>query len=204
MNGWEIVRHQVAIAGAVTNAQTGKVIAGARVRITDAPAPFKEEMAARAILFGTGWETLAERPDQAPTSPEGLFYFLDLPDGQYTLTASLPESGSRFGRAQVQAKVSRGGQGRIIMAQADLALPATTIRGQITGTANTPVPLARVQVRGSVEAVFSNGQGCYLLAGVEKGTRTVLVSAQGYRPAQKTVSLSEAGKEENLDFSLNP
>ena len=45
--------------------------------------------------------------------------------------------------------------------------------------------------------------GQYLLAGLETGARTVLVSAQGYQPASQTVSLSQAGVEQTLDFTLS-
>jgi len=53
--------------------------------------------------------------------------------------------------------------------------------------------LARVQVQGSGEQSFSDALGNYLLSGLEVGTRTVLVSAQGYKVNSQTVQLSRVG-----------
>jgi hypothetical protein len=67
---WQIVRHQVSIAGVVFDGATGQAIAGARVKIDDSPQ----------------W-TL--------TRPDGWFFFLDLPRGNYSLTASFSSPGNR-------------------------------------------------------------------------------------------------------------
>lgn len=175
---WEIVRHQVAIAGRVTDFQTGKAIAQAQVQIV-------------------------EGPDRTRTAADGHFHFLDLPDGQYTLIASLPGSGSRYGTAQAEATVSRDAEDNITMATADIALPPTTLKGQITDQATgNPVVMVQVQVQGSGERTFSDAQGRYILTGLEAGKRTVLVSARGYQPGSKTVLLSEPGTEQTLDFVL--
>lgn len=204
MAAWEEVRHQVAIAGRVTDAQTGRTIGSAQVRITAAPAEFTHWLATRAKQFGARWATMAERPDQARTAADGHFHFLDLPDGQYTLVGSLPGSGSRYDSVQVQVTVSWDA-GTITMAAGDLVLPPTTLNGQITDQAtNDPVAMAEVRVKGSVERAFSNGQGRYLLAGLEVGERTVLFSAQGYQPASQTALLSQAGTVRTLDFALVP
>ncbi|MGD9101251.1 MAG: carboxypeptidase regulatory-like domain-containing protein [Anaerolineae bacterium] len=206
MPTWETVRHQVAIAGRVSDAQTGKTIARARVEITAAPAEFTAWLAIRAKQHQEHWETMDERPDRTRTALDGHFHFLDLPDGSYTLTVSLPGSGSRYGTAQVVATVSRDAEENIVMAAADTTLPPTTVKGQITEQDSDPVILvamAEVRVKGSGERTFSDGQGQYLLAGLETGARTVLVSAQGYQPASQAVSLNQAGVEQTLNFALS-
>lgn len=177
----EQVRHQVAIVGRVTDAQTGGSIAGALVTITNAPSPQK---------------TL--------TAADGHFHFLDLPDGQYTLTTTLPGAGSCYGTAQVTVVVARDAQGNIKMASADMALPSTTVKGQITGQSNAPVVMAQVRVKGSGEQTFSDAHGRYLLNALETGSRTVLVTAQGYQSASQTVQITQPGSVQTLNFALVP
>lgn len=185
---WELARQRVAVAGRVIDAQTARAVVGAQVMITAAPAAF----------------TALGQPGRTRTVGDGHFHFLDLPDGQYTLTASLPGSGSRYGTAQQNASVSRDAGGNVIMAAADIALPPTALKGQITGQNATPVVLAEVRVKGSGERTFSDSQGRYLLAGLELGDRTVLVTAQGYQPVSQTALFSQAGAEQTLNFTLVP
>jgi Carboxypeptidase regulatory-like domain len=183
---WEEVRHQVAIAGRVTDARMGRAIGGALVMITTAPPAF------------------SGRDDRTRTAADGHFHFLDLPDGQYALTASLPGSGRRYGTASAQATVSRDSQGKITMATATIGLPSTTLTGRVTGQNAAPVAMAEVRVQGSGERAFSDGQGDYRLAGLETGNRTVQVSAQGYQVLSRTVLLSQAGTVQTLNLSLVP
>jgi hypothetical protein len=199
---WEIIRHQVAIAGRVTDAQTGRAIGGARVGITAAPAAFTDWLAIRAKQYGAQWAAMVERPDQARTALDGHFHFLDLPDGQYTLTASLPGSGSRYGTAGREAVVSSHAQGTITMAAADIALPPTTLKGEITDQDGNRIALVEVRVQGSGEQAFSDAQGRYILASLEIGQRTVLVFAQRYQPGSQTVTLSPAGTVQTLNMIL--
>ena len=214
------IRHQVAIAGRVTDALTGRPLGGALVSITpDAmPPAFKSLLKARAMQYGEPWTTMSERPDRARTAADGIFYFLDLPDGDYGLTASLADMGKRCGSAQANATVSRDKNGDIKRVFLELAIQPTTVRGRITGSAHkSGVVMAEVRMKGSGERAFSDGQGQYVLSGVEpielkKGVaskarpgvteRTVLVFAQGYRPASKPVALNEVGTIKTLNFEL--
>ena len=191
MSDWEIVRHAVAITGSVSDAQTGKAIGGAMVTITDAPAEFTTWLETRAKQFGARWQTMAERPDRTWAAGDGHFHFLDLPNGDYTLVASLPGSGSRYGIAEEDATVFQ--------------LPPTTLKGTVTTVTTegaVPVTLAEVKVSGSGETAFSDNQGRYLLTGLEKGLRTILVDARGFQPTSQVVGLVAAGVEEILDVVL--
>jgi carboxypeptidase family protein len=201
---WEAARRQIAIAGSVTDAQTGRPIGGARVTITAAPAAFTARRDAKALQAGARWETMAERPDRTHTAVDGQFRFLDLPAGRYTLSVSLPGAGTRYGSARAEARVSREAEGRVTMASVDVALPTTTAKGRITGPDGAPVVMAEVRVKGSGEQTFSDGQGHYLLTGLETGSRTVLVSAQGYQPASSQVELRQPGQARTLNFTLVP
>ena len=214
------IRHQVAIAGRVTDVITGKPLYRALVSITpDAmPAAFKSLLEARAMQYGEAWTRMSERPDMARTAVDGIFYFLDLPDGDYGLTASLVSMGKRYGSAQAKATVTRDKNGDINRVFLELALQATTVRGRITSPVHkSGVAMAEVRMKGSGERTFSDGQGQYVLAGIEpieikkRGAskarsviteRTVLVFAQGYRPASKPVALNEVGAIKTLNFEL--
>ena len=207
MSDWEIVRHAVAIAGRVTDAQTGRAIGRAQVSITDGPLAFNEWLANYAKQYGDKWEIMMERPDQIRTAADGHFHFMDLPDGQYTLRASLPGSGTRYGTTQQVATVSRNAQGNITMAIADIALPSTTLKGRVAKQNNDPVVMAGVRVKRSGERAFSDGEGRYLLTALEASEeqeRTLLVSAQGYQQVSQNVLLDHAGVEKTLDFVLLP
>lgn len=100
MSRWltgEGIRHQVAIAGRVTDAETGKPIRGARV-------------------------SLGSRPETI-TAADGHFHLLDLSPGEYTLQASLPGAGTRYGPARMTITVAWDEQGNITLAPANLKLP---------------------------------------------------------------------------------
>ena len=190
----------------MTDAQTGAAIGDARVEITAAPAEFTDRLALHARQHGDRWAAMDERPDRTRTAADGHFHFMDLPDGDYTLSASLPDAGSRYGQREAGASVSRDAEGNVSMAGADITLPPTTLRGRITDQlTGDPVIMAEVRVKGSGEHAFSDGDGRYLLAGLEatdQRERTVLVAAQGYERMSREVLLSEAGTEQALDFSL--
>jgi hypothetical protein len=59
-----------------------------------------------------------------------------------------------------------------------------------------------VQIQGSGEQVFSDAAGRYLLAGLETGARTVVVSAQGYKANNRIVQLNQIGAEQQLNIAL--
>jgi hypothetical protein len=152
------------------------------------------------------WGGLPKRADQTQTAGDGLFYFLDLPAGDYTLIASQPGSGTRYGAAQTTAAVTHT-NGDINMTTVDLAMPPTTLKGQITGPSLDdgsvgPVLMAQVQVQGSGESTFSDSEGQYLLAGLETGQRTVRVSAQGYQRVERTIEFAQAGSERVVNIAL--
>ena len=203
MSDWQIARHRVVIAGKVIDGATGKSIADAAVSLSEMPAVFEQKLAISSLVYGSRWNTLQQRPDRTRTREDGLFYFLDLPDGAYKLNASIPSYGNRYGTAQQSAVVSRGKKGDAKIAFVNLTLPATAVSGKITGPGHkTGVVLAEIRVKGSGERTFSNEEGQYTMAGIEPGKRVLLVSAQGYRPQSQPVTLGDAGTSQTLNFSL--
>ena len=196
------IRHQAAIAGWVSDAQTGAGLSGVHVFISAGPETFQKGLALKARQYGEGWATLPERPDRACTAADGYYRFINLPPGNYTLAASLPGSGTRYGQAQASASVVYDNQGNVALAMADLQLAPTTLLGQVRDAAGEPVHLVQVRVLGSGEYTFSDEQGQYRLTGLEVGARQVRASAQGYTALTQAVRLEQAGGQYTLDFSL--
>jgi hypothetical protein len=140
----------------------------------------------------------------AVSARDGFFHFLDLPAGQYTLSASLPDSGTRYGTATAQITLSADGQGNVSLGTSDLALPATTVQGRIKSAPNAGVWMAEVRVQGSGERAWSDAQGNYVIPGIEAGTRKLLVTARGFRQKSETVTLGRAGDMVTRDVTLSP
>lgn len=192
------VRHQVAIAGQVTNAATGQPIAGAQVKLTGGSAAFQARIALQESFYGATRATLIE------SAIDGSFYFLDLPESSlYTITVSLPKAGTRYAES-VQATAIRVSceAEQIQRATVNLALPPTAVSGQIKDSKNEPVRMATVQLVGSPERTFSDEQGRYLLQELEASDLVAIaVSAQGCEPVTQQISL-DRGQTKILDFEL--
>ena len=86
---WIVIRHQAAIAGRVTDLETGKAVGGALVEIIERPPPFDKWLGFKQQEYGARWSMMAERPDRAVTQADGHYHFLDLPDGRYGLVYEL-------------------------------------------------------------------------------------------------------------------
>jgi hypothetical protein len=196
------IRHQAAIAGQVSDAQTGAAISGVQVHISAGPETFQKGLALKARQYGENWEALPERPDRACTAADGYYRFINLPPGDYMLTASLPGRGTRYGQAQASASVVYDDQGNIALATADLQLAPTTLLGQVRDAGGEPVHMVQVRVLGGGEYTFSDEQGQYRLTGLEAGGRQVRASAQGYAALTQAVQLEQAGGQYTLNFSL--
>lgn len=198
----EEVRHLVALAGRVTDAATGQPVAGAQVAITTAPQAFTDRLAPAALGADPGWAALAERPDRTLTRADGSFWFIDLPDGSYGLTAGLPASGARYGTVNAAANVARDAQGGLKPVLALLAIPPTQVGGTVQGPDQKPLLLAEIRMLGSGERALTDAAGAYRLLAVEPGTRTVEATAPGCRPLRQTVQLAQPGSASTLAFVL--
>ena len=175
---WQTFRQRAAIAGRVLEAGTGRPLSGARVEIA-----FDKHVRSAA---------------------DGFYRFLNLPPGQYTLTASLPGSGSRYGTKAETVTLADDGQGNAVLETVDLELPATTIKGKVKDASNEAVRMAEVRVQGSGESAWSDAQGNYVLSGVEAGSRNISVSARGFQKVSETVTLGQPGAVATRDVTLSP
>ncbi len=116
MSDWEYMRRHIAIAGLVTDAETGTAVPDACVQITAAPDSFATRVYLQAKLAGS-------RPlDRTTTRADGSFYFLDLPDGLYTVTTWMPGRAPLYDPFDGESSVSRDANGRIQTTQLHFAL----------------------------------------------------------------------------------
>ncbi len=115
---WEIMRHQVAIGGRVVN-DHDQPVAGAQVTITAMPEAYQYKVDSAANAAEGTWQQLEERCDRTRTQADGLYYFLDLPAGEYTVQGSDQSSGRH---AETTVSVTWDSEGKVHMAIADLKL----------------------------------------------------------------------------------
>lgn len=198
-------RHRVAIAGQVSDAETGQVIAGARVTLTQMPESLSKRLVLQALQYGDRWETLGKRPDRTRTAVDGYFNFIDLPTGNYSLTVSLPSAGTRYGIAETAVIVSDESAQPSPKSIA-VALPPTALKGNIQDAQGKPIEMATLQLEGSGENALSDAQGNYRFTHLEASSpkakpRTVTVLAQGYDSQSGLITLN-LGKTQILNFEL--
>ena len=208
LHDWEKVRHQVAILGHVTNAQTGEAMEGIVVTITAGPPDFMERVSILRELHGEEtWKKMKDRPDKTRTARDGRYYFMDLPVGDYSVVASFPHSTRRFSDDEGVATVASGDHGSV-WDRLDLQLSVSTLKGRVTSAEDDDddeaIHMAEVRVVGSGERAFSDSDGNYSLVGIEYGERRVEVEATGYHGQSTVVTLAAAGEVETKDFSLTP
>ena len=138
------------------------------------------------------------------TGSDGFYYFLDLPAGQYELSAAAPQLGTRYGTANVtNVTVADDIDGRPIFdPTANLQLSPTRLVGEVRRSAdNQVIAQATVKLRGSEARTVTNDLGQYILSGLQQGNPTVQVSAPGFATAIQTVTLT-TGEATTADFSL--
>lgn len=202
MERLELPRRRVSLAGRVSDAVTGRPLAGARVEIVDAPGEWTTWAAARATELA-GRTPPGTPPGLATTGADGWFRFLDLPAGPYTVAVSLPALGSRYAAGGATAPVDAVAAGRG-WADASLTLAPTTLEGRVTDAAGGPVAMADVRVKGSLESAVTDGDGRFRITGVETGARVVAAAARGVGSASATVRLAQPGETARVTLALAP
>lgn len=216
MTEFMVARHRVAIAGLVLDGISGKPIGGAHLEITAKPAAYAEKLA--WLKDGRAVEGLeAQSPDAIQTRSDGLFFFLDLPEGSYKLVGFMPKKSmstraldlangdpldpfqqkgdKRYGKMQFDAAVSYGPEGFAKFTV--LRLEPTGIKGRVVTSANqAAVLLAEVRIKGSGEKAFTDAEGQYTISGIlpnERRKRTLQVRARGYRDQSIEVMIDKPG-----------
>jgi hypothetical protein len=191
-------RLQASLAGQVLDAQTKKSVEGVEVRITGMPPAFQKTLGTLALMHGAAWSAMRERADLTYTQPGGVFRFINLPDGAYTLGVSMPNAARLYGMATVSVTVSRDAAGNVTTAFTPIDLPPTAIKGKVlqylppaSGKPGSTAPLwmAEVRARGSAECAYSTSTGDFYLHNVEPGPRTLLVNAPGLQAGSLAVTV---------------
>jgi len=113
----EIKHRQVAIVGRVVDDQD-KPIARAQVSLTAMPKEFKRKVHDAANTAGAAGQDLNERLDRTLTRTDGVFYFLDLPAGKYTVNGVDAKKGQQKKTVSVSLNQDRS----VKWATADLKL----------------------------------------------------------------------------------
>ena len=117
---WEIIRRQVAIGGRVVD-ENNNPAAGVQVTITSMPKGFKQSVEAAFDTAGAEWDNLEERQDRMRSRLDGIYFFLELPEGKYTLKAIDLQSGEQDEKS---VSISRDKKQNIKMTQADFRISA--------------------------------------------------------------------------------
>lgn len=89
---WEHIRRQVAISGSVMD-QHGRPVDGADITIAEKPAEMVHRMLGAIGEAGRRWDDMRQRPDRTQSETDGIYWFLDLLPGEYTLRTVNPRSG---------------------------------------------------------------------------------------------------------------
>ena len=178
------------------------------------PKEFEKRLKRLAEYQGEEWTRRVQRPDRTSSRADGLFYFLDLPDGDFEVSATLPNCGKRYGETQQKKKVARneqkGGTEALKNMCLGLALKPTAIRGRIIDAGKkTGVTMAEVRLKVSGERTFTNSRGEFTLGPIEaseKAERSLECSAQGYVRKEKVrIVVAKPGQLLELgDVGLEP
>lgn len=189
------IRHKVAIAGTTSDEISKQPIADAVVELLGQNLHI--QMSENGSFYLIDQQTgLVKLPTLLSKIQNGLFYFMDLPNGEYTLKVSAPKLEKRYERVQEKVTVPN--------LQANVQLSPTRLVGQVKRSDNNePIAKALVKLGGSEYQTLTNDKGEYILLGIVASKPTVQVSHPKFEQSSQEVKLI-AGIEHIENFSLKP
>lgn len=197
-----------AVPPALDPAFSAPRLGGALVEIISGPPAYEALRARQAAALAAGTRLRRPRCDRTYSQADGIYYFTDLPPGDYMLRAGAPQHGTRYGTAATEAPlqvlprpdpgpvpVPGAIPGPISVSTFDAWLPTTGLRGivrrQDTGD---PIFMAQVRLRGEPAPLRTDVDGRYALRRLPAGRHSFEITAPGFTPVQQAVTL-ERGKE---------
>ncbi|KST68637.1 carboxypeptidase regulatory-like domain-containing protein [Mastigocoleus testarum] len=208
--------HQIAIVGQVNDSETDNALRDVSVEITEKPPKFQRYCQLQSLQYGSQWDKMKQRCDLTYTSIDGYFYFADIPDGNYTLTFSIPHKGTRYGTTSVQTQVVRDAKGNINRTQnpdnsaiLNISLIPTTLKGHILDVKGKAIANAKIKIEGTQETTISNSEGKYRftqleVSSTESNQRQLTLSVSGYGYSSITqIATIQQGTITTKDFTLS-
>ncbi|HET8654534.1 MAG TPA: TonB-dependent receptor [Longimicrobiaceae bacterium] len=89
-------------------------------------------------------------------------------------------------------------------AAGSLAAQSGTLRGQVRDETDRPLAGAQVQVEGTRLGAVTSADGGYLIVRVPAGTRTMVASMVGHRPARASVEVTAGVQERDFVLAADP
>ncbi|MBE9011692.1 carboxypeptidase regulatory-like domain-containing protein [Pseudanabaenaceae cyanobacterium LEGE 13415] len=191
-----IARHRIAIVGRVCDRTTTVPLSKVVVELTTMPEELQKKVALwHRIYTAPQHQGLSKKrlPTLTQTMIDGFFYFTDLPAGNYELTASLPNSGTRYGAVKnVTITVMPDRPAQILSIQ----LPSTSLTGRVVQAVapQDGLPMAKISIVGEPTFTHSDAEGRFWLSGLEaspNSPRIVQITAQGYESQTQEIRLSQ-------------
>jgi len=186
----QLTSHRGSLGGKVIDAYTKEPIASASAIIEMGPAEFQ------------GWLAVQSRrnADRLETGPDGVFGFVDLPDGSYSIAIHGPP-GMHYGSVKQSFTVDRN----IPLVLSVISLPPTGATGSVQAEDTlAPLPLARVFTTDSRDVVYADRNGKFVLRGIFPGDCKITVGAVGYKKKNVTASFVTGNMIELGSILLEP
>ncbi len=179
--------------GLWSDVSSGAFVAGANSCSLSGSAVTGETPLAGVIISVSGGGT-------AVTNDQGIFSFLSLAQGSYTLTPSL--AGYSFAPSSLDISVPYSGEAIVFVGT--LTTPLYSISGSVRTGGGTSIAGVIVS-NGAGASALTGADGSYVLNGVLPGTYTITALKNGYSfsPASQSVTVTNAART-GIDFTGTP
>ena len=134
------------------------------------------------------------------TDEDGYYFFEDLPEGDYTLTAS--KSGYNTETVEISLDEDEVYEAKTIMLEESVS---ATIYGYVLDIRGEPIENARLTIKGLrnkyTARTASDKDGFFEFTGLEAGKYLITVKKKRYKPAKTTVEVDE-GESKEIEIEL--